>query len=295
VPVVEVDPPADGIGQRAHLLVDLFLHEVMICAFFGRDRVPGHLVGLVDYGLAFQALHLQPMARDHRHLARLEEDYLASVFQDGGQVGGHEVLPLAQADYCSASVSDAGCHDLVRFTRREHHYTVGAFEMGERLAGCFRQRGLGRQVTLDQVDDHLRVRVRVEDRPFIDKILAQFQEIFYDAVMHHHHFTGHAKVWVGVASVWLAVGCPACMSDPQLTVQGRFVYQALKAGKLARVPPDLDVAVLQDRQAGRVVAAVFQPFQSVQDDRRGVTRPDVTYNTAHGNPSEGKFQAPGVM
>ena len=47
VPVLEIHPPGDGIGQRAHLLVDFLLHEMAVFALLGRDRVPGDAVDLV--------------------------------------------------------------------------------------------------------------------------------------------------------------------------------------------------------------------------------------------------------
>ncbi len=43
--VGEIDAPGQGIGQGAHLLVDLLLHEVTVFALLGRDRIPGDACG----------------------------------------------------------------------------------------------------------------------------------------------------------------------------------------------------------------------------------------------------------
>jgi hypothetical protein len=61
--------------------------------------------------------------------------------------------------------------------------------------------------------------------------------------------------------------------------------------KLAGVPPDLNVPVLQHGQAGRIIPAVFQPLQTVQDDGGSILLADVTYNPAH-NSSKASLPKP---
>ena len=43
---------------------------------------------------------------------------------------------------------------------------------------------------------------------------------------------------------------------------------------------------LHDGHARRVIAAVFEPFQAVEDDRRRVTRPDISDNSTHEGSSD---------
>ena len=43
---VEIHPPGQSIGEGAHLLVDLLLHEVPVFALFGGHGVPGQPVHL---------------------------------------------------------------------------------------------------------------------------------------------------------------------------------------------------------------------------------------------------------
>ena len=67
-PGVEVHTSGQGIGQRAHLLVDFLLHEVTVFPFFGGDGIPRHAVDLGPDRRALERFHTDGVARDHRHL-----------------------------------------------------------------------------------------------------------------------------------------------------------------------------------------------------------------------------------
>ncbi len=211
------------------------------------------------------------------------------MFQDGGQVGGDEGLALTPAEYHPAGVADARSDDLVRLTRRDHHDAVSAFQVLERLAAGVCQVAAAGQVALHQVHDHLGVGVGVEHGAFSAELLAQLEEVLHDAVVHHHHFPGHAQVGMGVARRGRAVGRPARVPDAQVALHGRFCHHLCQARQLAGVAADFDVPVFEHGKPGRVVAAVLQAAQAVQDDRRGITRSNVTNNSTHSNPSNIKF------
>ena len=83
----------------------------------------------------------------------------------------------------------------------------------EGLARGFDQVQAGGQVLFDQVDDGLGIRIRLEGHAFGGQFVFQFQEIFDDAVMHHHHTPIGAQMRMGVAGSWHAVGGPAGMAD----------------------------------------------------------------------------------
>ena len=62
----------------------------------------------------------------------------------------------------------------------------------------------------------------------------------------------------------------------------------LRSLPLARRMCEL-VVVAVNRQAGRVVAAIFQPFQTLQNDRNGPMRPDVAHDSAHRYHYRGRY------
>ena len=58
------------------------------------------------------------VGREHRHVAIGEEEHVARVAEDGGHVGGDEVLALAEADHHRRP--GARGDDLVRIGARDH-------------------------------------------------------------------------------------------------------------------------------------------------------------------------------
>ena len=55
----------------------------------------------------------------------------------------------------------------------------------------------------------------------------------------------------------------------------------LEVRQLAGAAPELDRSVADDRDAGRVVAAVLEPPQAVDEDRQHLLRADVADDAAH--------------
>ena len=81
--------------------------------------------------------------------------------------------------------------------------------------------------------------------------------------------------------VWLAVGRPPRVTDPDRSAERPLLDSLLKIDQLAHAPAHLDPAILQHREAGRVVAAILQALQSSQQDGNRVFLPDVSDDSAH--------------
>ena len=85
-PAGEVHAPDDGVRQGAHLLVNFLLHKMRVVALLGSSSVIGNGVhgrvndctGRIKYGASG--------ALEHRHAAGLEENHLARVLQNCGDV-----------------------------------------------------------------------------------------------------------------------------------------------------------------------------------------------------------------
>ena len=120
VPGLEGHPAQEGLGHRAGLLEDLLEHEVPVAALLGHRGVPGDAGrGALDRA-AVERGHADARGRHHRHLAVFQEHHVAGVRQQGGDVGGHVDLALAEADHdraravlghdeLSGRVGRAGC------------------------------------------------------------------------------------------------------------------------------------------------------------------------------------------
>ncbi len=210
--------------------------------------------------------------------------------QDGRHVAGDVHLALAVADDDAAGVAQPRRNQAVGMAPAEHDDRARPLQIGQRLAhGQLEVAGAAVViVAVDEVDDDLGVGVALEDVALILQLLAQFQEVLDDPVLHHDQVAVGAAVRVGVAAAGRPVRGPARVTHPNCTLHRVVGQQLLQVAQLARLAPHLDAAAAVDHgQPGRVVTAVFQLAQPVHDDRRGIRRSDITNDSTHDEPSHG--------
>ena len=207
------------------------------------------------------------------------------MLQDGGHVGGDEHLPLADAHHHAAGVADAGGDNLIRLLRREQDDAMSSLQQGKRLAGGFHQPQPEAQVTVYQLHDDFGVGIGVELHALGSQFGAQFLVILDDAIVHQHDLAVRAGVRVSVAGGGFAVSGPAGMANADLALKRGFLYQGDQALEFPGVAAHLNVPILDHRQSGRIIAAILQPFQPVQDDRGGVPWTNITNDSTHWVPS----------
>ena len=139
-----------------------------------------------------------------------------------------------------------------------------------------------RIIIADQMREHFGVGVGFELVPGTDQFLFERVVIFNDAVMDDGDFAGSIEVRMAVSVGRNAVRGPARVADAE-AAGGRFGFQ--NAGE-ALVNPALFLAqresiAVQHRHAGAVIAAIFQPPQSFEQDGRGRFFSDVSNDAAH--------------
>ena len=102
-----------------------------------------------------------------------------------------------------------------------------------------------------------------------------------DAVVDDGHPpAGQVRVRIGFGDA--AVGRPTGMRDTQAAPERRLLELVLERGDLADGAPQLEVpAAGGDRNAGRVVAAVFEPPQALDQDRNDIAFRDRTDYPTH--------------
>ena len=89
-------------------------------------------------------------------------------------------------------------------------------------------------------------------------------------------------MWVCVSGVGFTVGGPAGVGDADRTADV-FVFDALFEGdNLAFGFENVELAFgIDERDAGTVVAAIFQTMEAFNKNGVGFLLPDVSYNSAH--------------
>ena len=86
---------------------------------------------------------------------------------------------------------------------------------------------------------------------------------------------------MGVALGRRAVGRPARMADAGAAGKRLRGEPFLEVAELALGPAAGQMAVLERRDAGRIVAAIFEPLQRIDEQRRHRPRPENPDNAAH--------------
>ena len=206
----DVEVPAQRVGQRLRLLLDLLEHEVLVAALFGGGQVPvdGERLGLG--GVAVEVGDLVALAGDDDELVLAQLDGLAGVLDERGDVGGDEVLALPDPD--DQRRRPARGDDGVRLVGVRHDQRERAFEPpadggdagGEVPLGVALGVGAG-----DEVRGGLAVGVAGHLDAVGLQLGAQGGEVLDDAVVHDGDALRGVPVRVRVAVDRRAVGRPA--------------------------------------------------------------------------------------
>ena len=119
------------------------------------------------------------------------------------------------------------------------------------------------------------------------------REVLDDPVVDDGHPAGAAQVRVGVDVVGRAVGGPAGVADAGRGRRQRgLLDRLLEVGELAGPLVGASDAVVRERDAGGVVAAVLQAAQALDDDVLGLLVTDVAHDSAHGRESMARARPP---
>ena len=105
---------ADGVGERAGLLEDLFLHKVVVAALFGERGAPGDLVEGLGEFIAVGVGDEDAGSGEAGDFAVFDDDDATGVGEQGGDVRGGEELVVADAE--DQWAGDAGGDDGVGIT-----------------------------------------------------------------------------------------------------------------------------------------------------------------------------------
>ena len=140
---------------------------------------------------------------------------------------------------------------------------------------------VGLHLALDQVRDDLGVGLGDELVPLALELVLQIEVVLDDAVVDDDDLAGAVAVRMGVLLGRPAVRRPPRVADAVVARDRVQRDDVLEPRELAGAAPQLDGAVVHDRDARRVVAAVFEPPQPVDEHRDDFLGSDVSDNPAH--------------
>ena len=218
---------------------------------------------------------------DDGDLAVVQIRHVAGVRDQRGDVRGDEATALAIAQQQRRILARG--NKPIRLVRADHAEGIGALDAVKQAVHGVEDVAAVVEVIFQQLGDDLRVGVRAEAHALCQQKFLDLQIVFDDAVMDDGHAAVLADVGMGVDVVRLAVRGPAGVPQADAALDG--------PAALDQVAQHLQAALgflhLQhvlrrnDGNARRVVPAIFQPCQPVQQDGRGLFCANITNNTAH--------------
>ena len=135
-----------------------------------------------------------------------------------------------------------------------------------------RDRVLRRRAALDfardEMGDDLGVGLALELAPFGDQFVAQRLEILDDPVVDQRDWPDDVRV--GVVDGRRAMRRPARVGDAGGAGQRIGRELAREIVELALGPPPLELAIVDGANPGRIIAAIFEPLQPVEQPLRDV-------------------------
>src|ERR1700728_4717215 len=204
--------------------------------------------------------------------------------KDCGYVGRHKVFVVAQADYQRRSV--ARSHDLVGLIDRDHTQGKHATEFFHGTAHSFFQRRTisipGLEMLFNQVRNHFSIGFCREGVAFFDQLFLQAEIVFDDPVMHDHDLAGAIAVRMSVFFGRTPVGSPASVANAVGAVERLEANDFFQIAQFAFGASKLQlVAITGDGNSSRIITAVFEPPQALDDDRNHFFFADVANNATH--------------
>ena len=276
------DARGDGLADGLGLLHDLLEHEVRVTALLRVADVPVDGVVLFFHLRAERVVYDDPFGGDDGDLAVLHISDLPRVPEHRGHVRGDEAAALAVAEQQrrvlargDEAVGQIGAQDAER---------VSALDAVEHAVDGVEDAAAAAVVVTEQLRDDLRVRLRAEGDARGDEEALELDVVFDDAVVHDGDPLVLAQMRVGVDVVRLAVRGPARVPHAHRAAKAPAAVRQ----RLQHLQPALGLADLQPlvrrehRDPGRVIAAVFQMLQPVEQDGRGLFPPRISDDPAHG-------------
>ena len=137
-------------------------------------------------------------------------------------------------------------------------------------------------LALDEVRDDLGVGLGDERVPFLLQLALQIEVVLDDPVVDDDDAArcSRGAGWA-FSSVGPAVRRPAGVADAVVALERLRGDDVLEVRQLAGAAPQLDRAVAHDRDARRIVAAILEPPEAVDQDRQDSLATDVADDAAH--------------
>ena len=271
----------EDVSERGGLLEDLLEHEMLETSLFDGAQLPGDPMNGSGHDPPLQMEGRIPVPVQDCHVPVVQVDHVPGMGDQRRGVRSHQVftiLPDSQEE--GASVPSG--YDLARVPTAHDGDSICPLYLQEgRRHGVF-QLLVSLEGLIDEVDDDLGVGFTPKLVPKLLKVLAEFIGVFDDPVVDQRDIPVGAEVGVCVDLGRCPVGSPPGMGDSAAPPEGSLLHRLLENRDFSRLLQRGQSALLgDDADPSRVVATIFQAAQPFQEDRGGVLRPQISYDSAH--------------
>ena len=276
-----VDVMGEGVADHLGLLVDLLGHEVPVIALF-RQQAAGRAGGCgARLGCRLHRECRPPGgSAPPRRLPRIGD--AVGERRERKRVRAQIHFPVAIADRQRRALARADQEILLAFEQIDERERA-AQPPEPSMNGVLRRFALS-EFVLDDERRNFGIGLGRKRISFRREFLAQRPEILDDAVVNDRKPRRSVRMGVGFGR--LAMRRPTGVADADRAAQRRRGKFRLQVLEFALGAPPLQPAVLERRHAGKIVAAVFEPLQRIDNRARDGPGPEDSDNATHWKISE---------
>src|ERR1700719_990240 len=273
------DAAQHGVSDGAGLLENFLEHEMLEAALFRSYGIPGDVMHLRLDRFTFSVSDLNAFRCEDRDVSVGEEENVARVREDAGNIAGNKVFGLAQAD--DHARTTARCYNVARILSRKDHQRVATTQTLDRFAhSAFERAAI--HILLDQMRHDLGIGLGDELMPFLFEFLLELQVIFDDAIVHNDDFALTVAMRMGIFLCRPAMRGPARVSEAIDPIDGIVADGLFEIRQFAGGATNLHMPVLaNDGDACGIVPAIFQASKAVQNEGYDFLRADISDNATH--------------
>ncbi len=265
------------IMDRFGLFIDFLQHEMRVTAFFCGFRAPLDFLDFFLDRLAFGIEEGNAIFLHDGQLTVVKDINFSGMVDDSRDVGSDEILAIAKAD--DERIVLLRADDGVRHRLVHDDEAVGAFDHGEDFADG------GEEISVihlfEKVCYDFGVGIRLEDMAFVDQLLLERHVVFDDAIVYDDKMVVAVAMRMGIPIRRLSVRRPASMPDADVTGKRMLLQGCFQICQTAFLLFDGNRAFVIDGDTSRVIAAIFEASQPINQKAGRFAAAHITYNTTH--------------
>jgi len=265
--LIKIQSSPNGIRKRYWLLMNLFLHEMLISTLLDLIEIPGNFLDLRGSICLFNISDCIVISRDRSNLAFLKIHCAVSIGQNSTDIGCYKILFVTMSQNQRRTL--ARRNNFPRFIRSYNGNTISTLNMSNSYSDRLSQ--ITFVIFLYKMNQNLGIGFGQKAMSLFDQKRFQGAIIFNDAIMYQCDFVFRIHVRMCIDYRWFSVGCPTSVSNA-FTCSIFLAFDLLLQNKFL---------VFGQNKSGRIISAIFKSFQTLNQHRQSFTITDISDYSAH--------------